>query len=250
MDSARAWLAERRADDPQRFATWLAASMAGHLVFAFAVVLAPETAPARLPEVLRINLVAALPTAARRPPARQTPASPPAKRPPARPEPKQIVLPKQAPELAPKRGSRPKPPPINYEDALSQLRAELGEVAPPVTRPDRDAPPVEVDAPFLSAVVIVDPKLAAWQKGVKAHLRRCWINPPEFLNRSLSTGVEVQLTATGELIGAPKVTRPSGDPYFDDNTLRAISSCAPLPAPRRAGLAAGTVAFSFHSEER
>jgi len=243
MTGAGEWLAEQQAADQRRFVNMLAGSVVVHVVFAALLGVVPAPARAPQPEVLRVDLVA-LPvpskpnagTSARRPP-------PPA--------PRQTVLPKQAPRAVPKKRVPPPPPkrrePIDYEDALTQLRNELGESVPPPVTPLAAEPTAAEPVPQNAAPRgVIDEEAAAWQRAVRLHLRGCWITPPEFLNRRLVTGVQVTLTATGELVGAPRVTRASGDPYFDDNTVRAVLNCAPLPPPPEPGISR----FAFTSEQR
>jgi outer membrane biosynthesis protein TonB len=239
MSGAGEWLAAQQAADQRRFLNLLAGSVAAHVGFVALMGVMPAPPRSALPEVLRVDLVS-LPVPPKASAARA--------RPPAPPPPKQIVLPKRAPSAAPRKRAEPPPPePIDYEDALSQLRSELGE------SPPEPAVPLESHATAADTVpqaaapgTVVDAEMAAWQRAVSLHLRGCWITPPEFLNRRLVTELQVMLTSTGELVGAPRVTRASGDPYFDDNTLRAVVSCAPLPPPPEPGRRR----FAFMSEAR
>lgn len=240
---ARGWLAEQHAVDQRRFLNLLAGSFVAHTVFVGILSIAPPPDAPLLPEVLRVNLVASLPVPA--------PAPKPLPAPPPKPVPKQVVLPKRAPQAIPNKAVPRKvaPPPklvepIDYEDALSQLRNELGETAPPPVEPQAEVSPAPTPSPTAGAVL--DRDVAAWVIATKRHVRSRYITPPEFLNRSLSTGLEVLLTGGGELVGMPTVVRPSGDPFFDDNAVRAVMMSAPLPPPPRAG----SYIFLFTSEER
>jgi outer membrane biosynthesis protein TonB len=236
MTTAGEWLAAHQAADQRRFLNLLVGSVVAHvaIVLFFGVMPAPSR-PAQ-PEVLRVDLVA-LPA----PKARGRP------RPPAPPAPKQVVLPKEAPAALPRKREVPRPEPVEYEDALSQLREELGESAPEPVAPLESSSAAADSAPQAAVPgTVVDAEAAAWQRAVSRHLRGCWITPPEFLNRGLVTELQVRLTTTGGLVGAPRVTRASGDPYFDDNTVRAVVSCAPLPPPPEPGISR----FAFRSEER
>ena len=239
---ASAWLSEVHAADHRRFLNLLFGSFAAHALFVGLLALSPTPPRALLPDVLRVDLVAALPAPARapKPRAKAAPAPPP------KPVFKQVVLPKQAPRAVPR---KPAPAPqqaesLDYEDALSQLRDDLGEKTP--VRVEAQ-PQGERSAPAASEPgVSIDRDIVAWVIETQRHVRSRYITPPEFLNRSLATGLEVLLTSGGELVGMPTVVGPSGDPFFDDNALRAVMMSAPLPPPPRPG----SYTFVFTSEGR
>ena len=136
MSGAGEWLAAQQAGDQRRFLNLLAGSVVAHVGFVAVMGVMPAPPRPALPEVLSIDLVG-LPAA---PKARAT-----RPRPPAPPVPKQIVLPKQAPGAVPRKKAVPPPPePIDYEDALSQLRNELGESLPePVIPLESHATPAD-----------------------------------------------------------------------------------------------------------
>ena len=258
MVGASEWLAEQHAADQRRFTHGLVGSFVVHVlalaVFAFSPT--PDAMP--LTGVLKVDLVTSVPA----PPAAKPAAGPapkPAPVPPApapvappKPAPKEVVLPKEAPRAIPKKPV-PRPAkrrePVRYEDALSQLRQELGE-STPTAPPAEDVTDQALEATTAPAASssqgAVDKELAAWVLATQRHVRQRYITPPEFLNRSLATGIEVRLTSGGALVGAPRVVQPSGDPFFDDNAVRAVLSAAPLPPPP----SAGTWTFLFTSEER
>jgi TolA protein len=81
----------------------------------------------------------------------------------------------------------------------------------------------------------VSPELAKWNLDVKRLIQGKWVTPSNFRNRGLATSLELQLSASGKLIGAPKVVRSSGDPYFDDNAISAVLKVDPLPPPPEPG---------------
>ena len=81
----------------------------------------------------------------------------------------------------------------------------------------------------------VSPELAKWNLDVKRLIQGKWVTPSNFRNRGLATSLELQLSASGKLIGAPKVVRSSGDPFFDDNAIQAVFKVAPLPPPPEPG---------------
>jgi TonB family protein len=246
MMGASEWLATQRAEEDRRFLNLLIGSFVAHAVFTMLLAFSPTPDAPLLPQVLRVNLVAALPPAA--PKALPAPAAP---APAPKPIPKQVVLPKRAPKAVPKKRVPPPPTrrkPIAYEDALSQLRNELGEKTPPVVQPSESAPATETAEPALaqSTGAKMDPDVEAWLIKTKRWVRSGYVTPDEFLNRQLATGVEVELTSEGAVVGTPRVVRSSGDPFFDDNAVRTVLRSDPLPAPP----SSGTYTFVFTSEER
>ncbi len=251
---ANEWLAGHHADDQRRFTQLLWASLGAHVVLLLGLALAPSPAPPPLPEVLRVDLVAGLPAPPRAGPSKPAPAPAPA--PVAKPRPKQVVLPKEAPRAVPKKRKTPPPParpePVEYEDAMAQLRNELGEQTPaPAAAPSgasevSDEELMATTAPGQTGTggSTLDKDTARWVIATQRHVRNSWVTPPEFLNRGLATIVEVELTALGGVVGTPRVVRPSGGPFFDDNAVRAVLHSAPLPAPP----ASGTWTFSFSED--
>ena len=85
-----------------------------------------------------------------------------------------------------------------------------------------------------------------WLRETRAHVQRAWITPREFLNRGLETHLSVRLAADGSVIGEPVIVRSSGDPYWDDNAVRALRRASPLPPPPEPG----EWPFAFSPEER
>jgi TolA protein len=129
-------------------------------------------------------------------------------------------------------------------DAMAALRNELGESVPA---------PMEAESSGTDAAtselanagesdgasrggVQVSPEMMRWITLTRQHVRERWVNPPEFLGRGYVTELGVQLRADGTVVGRPEVRRSSGDPYADDNAVRAIMKASPLPAPPSAGL--------------
>ena len=70
------------------------------------------------------------------------------------------------------------------------------------------------------------------------------MTPPDQRGRGLATHLELRLSASGDVIGEPRVLRSSGDPYFDDNAVRAVLMASPLPPPSQPGIRN----FLFRSE--
>jgi len=240
-----AYTATRR----RQFRILLGASLAFHVLAVSALAFVPEPSPPPLGRVISVDLVS-LPAPAPAKPA-------PALRKPAPAPPKKIVLPKKAPAVRakPKKVKpvmrRPRPKELDYDQALANLRSEMGE-------PEPQTPPAEVEmaasegGEVESAVaegeggVLVNEEVRAWVGAVRRHLRSRYITPPEFLDRALVTLLQVLLTAEGEVLGAPEVILGSGDPFWDDNAIRTVMSASPLPPPPEAG----TWTFAFSSEDR
>lgn len=218
-------------------------SLAMHLTLVAVMLWVDVPPPAPLGPVVTVDLLASLPSAA--------PASRPAPAPAARPRPKKVLLPKEAAPLstkpkpvAPSPEPRPQPRPeeLEYEDALATLRQEMGEVTSPSApaEPTADASPAAGRASPLSA------ELQQWVIATRRHVRQSFVTPPEFRGQGLVAELEVRLTATGEVLGTPRVVRSSGNPFWDDNAVRALRRASPLPAPPEAG----RWPFSFRSEDR
>ena len=245
---------ERLADQRRQFFLQaLGASTLLHLMILGGFAFAPSPPPVLIPAAITVDLVAALPA----------PPAPPAKAmaPPAPPKPKVKILPKEAPTppavAKPKPKPKPKPEPVvarrerpkelSYEDALAKLRNDVGEVPP------RAATEVQASVPSDSSVqqgsartgLLVAPELAAWNLAVMRHVRSVWITPPEFRNRGLAAQLDIDLAADGRVVGKPQLVRSSGNPYFDDNAVRAVLRASPLPAPPKAG----SRSLIFTSEE-
>ncbi len=258
---------------------WLVSVALHGLIFATLIVSPPRSAPP-MPEVLAIELLAALPAARV---ARPRPA-PKALAPPE-PPPKAVVPPPEAvappppvakvpvqvlPEETPGRSRKappkpqrvaavpPKPEPrpqrrqrakaLSYEDAMAALDDELGpDESADLLRPP-PAPTVEPDAssqaPETRVGAVVSPEMLAWTEAATRHIQNRWVTPASFRGRGLATTLELELSASGQVLGTPLVLRSSGDAYFDDNAGRAVLMANPLPPPPRAGV----TRFVFVSE--
>ncbi len=147
----------------------------------------------------------------------------PESKPKPRPEPKK---PEPRPEVKPE----PKPE-AGYEDVLAQLRAKHGETA---VKPRPQAAPVEVAATGTVGARLSREE-AAWRSRLRIHLRQSWVLAPGFRLQSLSTQVRVRLDAQGRVVGEPRVERRSGNPWYDDSTIRAVQKASPLPARDETG---------------
>jgi outer membrane biosynthesis protein TonB len=194
---------------------------------------APEPAPAPPPE-------------AAAPPPEPEPAPPP-------PKPKQIVLPEKPTTPKPPEKAKPKPrekdvfkePPKKQEKDLDQLLAEMRNSD--TTKPS-PAPPGPAQEPVATATattgptgepsegaVEISPEEAAWRRSVKLKMKGIWVVQPGFRTQSLKTLVQVTLDGTGNIVGESRITKKSGNPWFDDSVTRALAKVTKLPPPPQAG---------------
>ncbi|MCG8590015.1 MAG: TonB C-terminal domain-containing protein [Proteobacteria bacterium] len=221
-DDPSAWQAERAALQQRAFRRAVVASAALHGAGLLLLVGTPGSPLPPPAAAISVNLVAAPPTPAQR--ARARPAPPP------KPVQKTRILPKRPQPLREKPVPAPEPEPaqpVDYEDAMAALREELGEELS--ESPEPAAPPAEGSGSEGEG------QPTAWQLAAQNHIKRAWVTPPEFRNRGLVTVLQVALTSTGDVVGEPEVVRSSGDPYADDNAVRALLRASPLPPPPRPG---------------
>lgn len=222
----------------------LAVSGAAHLVLLALFFYSPDRNIGPPRGVVAVELVAM--------PARATsPAAPaPSARPAPRPKPKTVVLPAKptTPKPKPKSNSKPKPrakpkpappqpvvappPEQGLDDVLAQLRAESGEDTEPTVVA---AAPTSTGPAGVTTGVPISPEVAAWLKRAKIHVRRNWLLQPGFRTQYLEAEIRVDLGPTGVVRGVPKITRKSGNPWYDDGVVRAIQKASPLPAPPEPG---------------
>ncbi len=244
------------------FRRLLVVSGVAHVALALALVSMPTLAPRTvLPGVVTVDLVGlpGLPA----PPAPE-PAPAPAPEPPkAAPEPKPEPVPEPKPEPKPpppvqkktvlpeesRQLPKPKPKPVAkpkpaapskpreeapaYEDVLASLRKEKGEARP--TPEARPAAAPEAGTGGARAGVPVSPRVAAWLRSARNHVRGVWVLAPGFRTQPLETHVELHLDAAGNVLGEPRVTRRSGNPWYDESVVRAVQKASPLPRPPEAG---------------
>ncbi len=251
MQSAMDWVEGQRVESGWSMRSLLVLSLVGHLCLMLGLMLTPGPAPLRMPQSLTVELVAAVPVAPKppAPPPAPTPTPTPTPAPaPPPPKPKVKILPKQAPSVQLKPKPKPKPEPalhrrprpkeLAYEDALAQLRGELGEPPAAMDSPEpAESPAPAPDSPSArsSQGVKVDPELLAWHQAVKRHIRAGWVNPHEFRNRGLAAELVIDVAIDGRLLGRPKLVASSGNPFYDDNAVRALTRVSPLPPPPKAG---------------
>jgi outer membrane biosynthesis protein TonB len=223
----------------REFRRLLVVSAALHALLGFFLAFSPGGAVEMPQGVIAVELVA-LPSATPAPaPKAARPAPPPP------PQPKQIVLPKETappppePKAAAKPKPEPKPAPVaepapekDYADVLSELRAEAGA---------EEEPPAAAPAPAQTASIgsptgrPVSAEFLAWERKARIHIRQSWVVPPSFRNQPLRTGILVELSANGAVVGEPRVVKRSGNPWYDDGVVRSIQKASPLPPPPEAG---------------
>jgi len=234
------WESERR----RGLRRTVAISVAAHVAIVAALVFGPgfRSRPFPAPSVVTVDLVAAAPAPLRRPP------SPP------RPAPRKVVLPVRpertvTPPPIARRAPPPQPAEQDYDELLEKLRAEVGE-PPPEPLDRRPPPPAEPvpspqPAPLLplparapqaaAAARQAAPEVVAWLRDARIRVRREWVLAAGFRFQDLETHVEVDLDAAGHVQGEPRITRRSGNPWYDESVVRAIRKADPLPAPPEAG---------------
>ncbi len=74
--------------------------------------------------------------------------------------------------------------------------------------------------------------LDAYQAKVKNHISRIWQLPEgySFKNAELVVIIAVVLDAAGQLVDS-RISAPSGDPVFDEQTLKTVQTGSPFPPP-------------------
>lgn len=231
----------------------VAISAAAHLALLGVFLYSPDPPIAiRAPRgVIAVELVAMPQRSSPIPPSTTAPTARPA----PRPKPKTVVLPAEptAPKPKPKPKSKPMtaakpkpkakptptqpvvpPPPQQQEldDVLAQLRAESGESPNPIVVASAETATGPAGIP---TGVPISAEVAMWLKRAKIHVRRNWVLQPGFKTQALAAEVRVDLSPTGAVRGVPKITRKSGNPWYDEGVVRAIQKSSPLPAPPEAG---------------
>ena len=256
-----------RGDDEREraFRRAVGISVAAHLVLLGLAFVNPfgHRAIERPAGVMNVSLVAAppgAPAAAARPAAKPAAAKPAAKPkeapkpvpPPEAPKPEvradKKLLPKEATKAPkpepPKAKPAVKPPEkeLDYDDALSSLREELGEPKDAGEAPDPELLASVKPGRAGSAGPAgmggtgppLDPLVAAWIKRVKIHVSRAWVLEPGFKRQVIEAEVRVTLDGAGNVLGV-EVQHASGNSYYDESVVRAIQKASPLPAPPEDG---------------
>jgi TonB family protein len=249
------WLGETDDASRRRFRLAVLGSLAAHVIVVVLLSFAPRPQAMLLSQAITVDLVAAVPSPPSAAPkaAPAKPAPPKPAPPPPPPKPKVKILPKEAPTpvVQAKPKPEPKPPPkpepivkrperpkeLSLDDALAQLQGEVGEeslLAPP-KQVVANAPVNPTPATSSRTGVLVSPEVAAWNLAVMRHIRSVWITPPEFRRSGLAAQLEIDVAVDGRVLGSPKLVRSSGNPFFDDNAIRAVVRASPLPPAPKAG---------------
>ncbi len=276
------WHDEHAPDHRRRLRNAMFVSVAVHGSIFAAFAIAPPRAVVPMPQVLAVELVSLSPPGARssRPRPAPTPAPPPAEtaapEPPAPPPPAPPVakapvqvLPEESPgrirkvepeaakpKVAPQTPPKPvvrrprKEEALSYDDAMAELglaeTEEFLEAVPGAREEEASSGEAQATdgAEEPRAGVAISPELAKWHLDTKRRIQSKWVTPSNFRGRGLATRLELRLSASGDVIGTPEVAGSSGDPYFDDNAVRAVLTAAPLPPPPKPG----RQSFIFRSE--
>jgi outer membrane biosynthesis protein TonB len=209
-----------------------------------------------LPRVISVELVSpapAAPQAAPKPapapakPPEAVPAPPP---PPPPPKPKQVVLPEKPTAPKPPDEAKPKPrekevfkePPRKQEKALDDLLAEMR--SSDTTKPAATPAPAATEGPVETATAtqagssagtaVISAEEAAWRARVRQKMKGVWIVPATMRTAQIETHVVVTLDAAGNIVSS-RITKKSGNPWYDTEIERALIRVKTLPPPPEPG---------------
>ncbi|MDP3293858.1 MAG: cell envelope integrity protein TolA [Nevskia sp.] len=70
-----------------------------------------------------------------------------------------------------------------------------------------------------------------WGTQLVAAIQRVWTYPPGTADQGLNCVINMQLSATGEVLAA-RIQKSSGNGLFDDSVVRAVYKASPMPLPR------------------
>jgi len=225
-------------------------SLGGHVLLVVLLLLGPLSSPAPIPiaPAMTVKLMAAMPA----PPPAAKPAPAPVPVAPPKPQAKVKVLPKEAPPVTAKPREKPKPKPeakpeVVYrkprptemapEDAMAFLRQTAGEDAEPLLQAPTET--AAVASSVTSSTASSEGTRMATEADkfaieVRRAIRDNWVVPPDF-RRGAGTLLEINVGPDGRLLGSPKLLQSSGNPYYDDNTIRALRRTPKLPVPPKPG---------------
>jgi outer membrane biosynthesis protein TonB len=237
MAALTAWGADPEADHQRRMQRAILASLGGHVVLVGILLVGPGSSPmpVSMPPAITVRLMAALPA----PPQAAKPAPAPV----ARPKPKLKILPKQAPPATarPRKKAepevvrrKPRPKEMAPEDAMAFLRQTAGEDAEPLLKAPATAAPAVTSSMATSEGTRAATEADKFAIEVRRAIRPNWKVPDDF-RRERGTLLEIDIGPDGRLLGPPRVLRSSGNPYYDDNTIRALERTPRLPVPPKPG---------------
>jgi TolA protein len=92
----------------------------------------------------------------------------------------------------------------------------------------------------------VSPEQLAWDRRVTMQIARRFPDLSRYRGRGLVARVEINVAASGSILGEPRLVGTSGDLDFDRRAISAILLAAPLPPPP----APGVRRLDLRSEER
>ncbi len=168
----------------------------------------------------------------------------------AKPKPPKVVA-AAKPEPKPTPAPPPPPPKVEepaYEDdeaAMAALMEELG--ADESLQAVRDSAQAQADraaalaeaaesAGTATGKIQLSPEQVAWDRAVIQKISKKFPVPARSRGRRLVAQVEIQVAASGMIVGEPKLVGTSGDRNFDGWALSAIQLASPLPPPPVAGV--------------
>lgn len=73
--------------------------------------------------------------------------------------------------------------------------------------------------------------VSIWGTQLVAAIQRVWTYPPGTADQGLNCVINMQLSATGEVLAA-RIQKSSGNGLFDDSVVRAVYKASPMPLPR------------------
>ncbi len=160
-----------------------------------------------------------------------------------KPPPKPVAKPTPKPKVEAKPEPKPAPPKPRVDPARRQLAQELAREQAAIQATRQDA---ELRA--LLAREAGTRALAAWTDKIRAKIRGNIILPPSLAGNPEAV-FDVVLLPTGEVLGAPRLRRSSGDARYDDAVLRAILKSSPLPRPEDPKVFSRNLELRFRPQE-
>ena len=160
-----------------------------------------------------------------------------------KPEPAKVetkVPPKPpAPKPKPEPRRRPKEEALSYEAAMAELGLDETSQAlvPPKSSEDIAAEAAESAAAEARAQAgaKMAAEDAAWGREVRRQIQSRFPNLGQYEGRGLMARIQVDVTASGQLSGEPRLVGTSGNLEYDRMILAIIQRAAPLPPPPRPG---------------